>query len=100
MLIYNVTTQISHQIHEAWVAWMKEKHIPEVMTKGCFTRFQFVRLLDIDESESVTYATQYYADSKAAYSRYVELYADALREDALKSWGNHAIDFRSLMQIV
>ena len=100
MLIYNVTTQISHQIHEAWVAWMKEKHIPEVMTKGCFTRFQFVRLLDIDESESVTYATQYYADSKAAYSRYVELYADALREDALKSWGNHAIGFRSLMQIV
>ena len=100
MFIYNVTTQVSLQIHEAWVAWMQEKHIPEVMTKGCFTRFQFVRLLDIDESESVTYATQYYADSKAAYSRYVELYADALREDALKSWGNHAIGFRSLMQIV
>ncbi len=100
MFIYNVTTQISHQIHDAWVAWMQEKHIPEVLATGCFTKFQFVRLLEVDESESVTYATQYYAASKADYNRYIELYAGALREDALKSWGNNAIGFRSLMQIV
>ena len=71
MFIYNVTTQISLQIHEAWVAWMQEKHIPQVMATHCFTRFQFVRLLDIDESESVTYATQ---DFKAS-SRNVLAYS-------------------------
>jgi Domain of unknown function (DUF4286) len=100
MYIYNVTTQISHQIHDAWVAWMKEKHIPEVMAKGCFTKFQFVRLLEVDESESVTYATQYYAESKADYNRYVAIHATALREDALKAWGNKTIGFRSLMQVI
>jgi hypothetical protein len=100
MFIYNVTTQISHQIHQAWLAWMQEKHIPEVMAKGCFTKFQFVRLLEVDESESVTYATQYYVESKADYNRYIEIHAAALRADAIKSWGNHAIGFRSLMQVV
>ena len=100
MFIYNVTTQISHQIHEAWLAWMQEKHIPEVMATDCFTKFQFVRLLEVDESDSVTYATQYYAASKANYNRYIQLYANALREEALKSWGNNAIGFRSLMQVV
>jgi hypothetical protein len=98
--IYNVTTQISHQIHEAWVKWMKEKHIPEVMASGCFKRFQFVRLLEVDESESYTYATQYYASSKADYNRYIELYASALRKDALDTWGNQFVGFRSLMEIV
>lgn len=100
MFIYNVTTQISHQIHDAWVAWMQEKHIPDVMEKGCFTKFQFVRLLEVDETESVTYATQYYADSKADYNRYIEIYATDLREDAQKVWGNNSIGFRSLMQVV
>ena len=100
MFIYNVTTQISHQIHDAWVAWMQEKHIPEVMATGCFTKFQFVRLLEIDETESVTYATQYYADSKTDYNRYIEIYATDLREDAQKAWGNNSIGFRSLMQVV
>ena len=100
MFIYNVTTQISHQIHEAWVAWMQEKHIPEVMAKGCFSKFQFVRILEVDETETVTYATQYYADSKADYNRYMEIYASDLREDAQKAWGNNAIGFRSLLQVM
>lgn len=100
MFIYNVTTQISHQIHAAWVAWMQEKHIPEVMAKGCFIKFQFVRLLEVDETESVTYATQYYAESKADYNRYIEIYVTDLREDAQKAWGNNTIGFRSLMQVV
>ena len=100
MFIYNVTTQVSLQIHEAWVAWMQEKHIPQVMAKGCFIRFQFVRLLDIEESESLTYATQYYADSKVDYNRYIASYAEALRIDAQKAWGTNAIGFRSLMEVV
>lgn len=100
MFIYNVTTQINHQIHDAWVAWMQEKHLPEVMAKGCFTKFQFVRLLEVDETESVTYATQYYAESKADYNRYIEIYAADLREEAQKAWGTNTIGFRSLMQVV
>jgi len=98
--IYNVTTQIAHEIHEPWVNWMLEKHIPKVMATGCFTKFQFVRLLEIDESESVTYATQYYADNKATYNAYIELHADALRKDAFDTWGNNFVGFRSLMKVV
>ena len=100
MFIYNVTTQIYHQIHEAWIVWMREKHIPEVMETGCFARFQLVRLLEVDETETVTYATQYYANSKADYNRYIALHATALKADAQKTWGTNTIGFRSLMEVV
>ncbi|MEO7531537.1 MAG: DUF4286 family protein, partial [Sediminibacterium sp.] len=66
MFIYNVTTQITHAIHTNWVAWMKEKHIPEVMATGYFTEYRLVRLVDIDESEGLTYAVQYHAESREA----------------------------------
>lgn len=100
MLIYNVTIHLEHSIHEPWVEWMKTKHIPDVMATGCFTQYQFVRLLDTDETEGVTYAAQYYAENRDSYDRYIEQYATALREDATKAWGNKFIGFRSLMQVV
>ena len=70
------------------------------MSKACFVRFQFVRILETDETEGVTYAVQFYAEEKELYDRYIDLFAPALREDALKSWGNKTIAFRSLMEVV
>ncbi len=98
--IYNVTTQVTHQIHEAWLAWMQQTHIPEVMQTGCFIKYQLVRILEVDETEGVTYATQYYAESKADYNRYIQLHAAGLRRLATDAWGNNCYSFRSLMQVV
>jgi hypothetical protein len=100
MFIYNVTIKTSWEIHEAWVKWMKEIHLNDVMATECFTKYQFVKLLEIDEEEGPTYAIQYYCDSKAQYNRYIEKFAPKLRQDGLDLFGNKFIGFRSLMQIV
>ncbi|MBS1592236.1 MAG: DUF4286 family protein, partial [Bacteroidetes bacterium] len=68
MLIYNVTTHVHHTIHQQWLQWMQEKHIPNVMATECFSKHQFVRVLETDETEGVTYAIQYFAESKALYN--------------------------------
>ena len=100
MIIYNVTSKVEHSIHEEWVKWMKEKHIPEVMSKGFFLKFQFVKVLEVDETDGVTYAIQYYANTKEDYQRYIDEFAAALRQDLLNTWGNKFAGFRSLMQVV
>jgi hypothetical protein len=100
MLIYNVTLKVDKSINDAWLLWMKEMHIPEVLATGCFTHHQFVKLLEVDEADGITYAVQYYTESKANYNRYIEMFAPALREAGIKAWGNKFIAFRSLMQVV
>lgn len=100
MLIYNVTIQVNWSIHEAWVKWMKEKHIPDVMKSGCFTDYRFVRLLETDDTDGPTYAAQYFASTRNNYDHYIELYAPLLRKDASDNWGNNFIGFRSLMEVV
>jgi hypothetical protein len=100
MFIYNVTIKPNWEIHEAWVKWMKEIHLNDVMATECFTKYQFVRLLEIDEEEGPTYAIQYYCDSKSLYNRYIEKFAPKLRQDGLNLFGSKLIGFRSLMQIV
>ena len=49
MIIYNVTVNIDHEVHDAWVAWMKDVHIPDVMATGLFLQSRMLRVLADDE---------------------------------------------------
>jgi len=100
MLLNNVTFKITDSIHADWLQWMKEVHIPDVMNTGCFEKFVFGRLLDVDESEGPTYAVQYYAISMAQYNRYIDIYASKLRKDSYDKWGEQFIAFRTLMEVM
>ena len=100
MLIYNVTLKIEWDISADWVEWMKKEHIPQVMDSGCFVRFQFIRILQIDDTEGPTYAVQYHAASNEDYELYLQEFAPVLREHTTKRWGTQIIAFRSIMQLV
>jgi hypothetical protein len=100
MFIYNVTLKIDWTIHDAWLVWMQQEHMPEVMATGCFTSSQLIRLLETDDKEGPTYAAQYFAESKPDYNRYIELHSARLRQKTFDMWGEQLIAFRSLMQII
>ena len=100
MIIYNVTIKVASPIQEAWLQWLKEEHIPDIIGTGCFTRAVITRLLEIDDSEGPTYAVQYHAESKALYNRYTDKHANEMRQKSFDKWGNQFIAFRSVMHIV
>ena len=99
-IIYNVTIKVEAGIADAWLQWLLQEHIPEIMNTGCFISHKVVRLLEVDESEGPTYAVQYGADSKADYNRYIQLHAAGMRQRSIDKWGNGFIAFRSVMQVV
>lgn len=100
MLIYNVTTQVSWNIHEPWLEWMKNEHIPEVLATGMFTHHRMLRLIEVEESEGPTYAVQYFTSSRDRYDYYIKNHAGELRGKAISKWGDQIFSFRSLMEVV
>jgi hypothetical protein len=100
MIIYNVTSHVAHSIHTEWLQWMQEVHIPMVLQTGCFTHYQWVKVLDTDESEGFTYAVQYYASSMQQIEQYQQQFAPQLQQAVKAAWGDEIVSFRSLMQIV
>jgi hypothetical protein len=100
MIIYNVTTQVNNNIHDTWLEWMKNEHIPEVLATGLFTHHRMLRLIEVDESEGPTYAIQYFTTLKEKYDLYLELHAKGLRAKTLQKWGDQIFSFRSLMEVV
>ena len=100
MIIYNVTVKVEGKIADAWLQWLLNEHIPGIMQTKCFVDFKVVRLLEVDDSEGPTYAIQYYAQSKADYNRYIEIYSPEMHNISFKKWGNQFIAFRSVMEVV
>lgn len=100
MIIYNVTIKVQSNIAAAWLQWMQQTHIPEVIATGCFTHAVTLLLLEVDDEEGPTYAIQYHAESKANYNRYIDKFAGEMRQKVFDKWGNQFIAFRSLMQVV
>jgi len=100
MIVYNVTIKITEAIADAWLEWVQQEHILDVIDTGCFTSAKLLRLLEIDDDEGPTYAVQFFAESKSDYNRYIELHAERLKQKSFDKWGNQFIAFRSVMQTV
>ncbi len=100
MILYNITYMVSHEVHEEWLKWMKEIHIPEMIATGLFERNQVLRLLEVDDQEGITYAFQFYAATIGNYNTYITNYAPALRLKANQKWGDKVLGYRTLMEIV
>lgn len=100
MIIYNVTTNIHESVHDTWLHWMRETHIPQVLETGKFTSAKLVRVLVDEEMGGKTYAVQYLTDSKETLQRYYDHDAPALREEAHKLFGDMALSFRTELELV
>ena len=99
-IIYNVTTQVEQHIAIAWLQWIREEYIPDIISTGCFTHATILQLIEVDEAQGPTYAIQYHADSKAFYNRYIEIFAEEMGKKITDKWGNQVIAFRSVLQVV
>jgi hypothetical protein len=100
MIIYNITTKITHTIEAPWLQWQQEEHIPEILQTTLFTEYKMFRLLEHDDAEGNTYVVQFTATSIENYQRYLNEFATSLRQKAFNKWGNQFISFRSLLEVI
>ena len=84
MLIYNVTTHIEASVHEEWLAWMKETHIPDVLATGKFLNAKMGKVLIDEDKGGSTYSVQYLTVDRATLEKYYAEDAPRLREAASK----------------
>lgn len=99
MFIYNVTVNISDDVHQKWLQWMKEVHIPDVMKTGCFIDSQILKVLYV-EDEGHTYSIQYKFLEMMDIERYQKEFASGLQAEHKTLFADKYAAFRTLLQIV
>lgn len=99
MIIYNVTTLVEASIHEHWLTWMNEIHIPEVLATGKFSEARFCRVMAAGEDE-ITYSVQYVAPNREFLEMYYKENAASLREKVVHKFGDKVLSFRTELELI
>lgn len=99
MIIYNVTVNIDADVHNEWLKWMKEIHIPDVMKTGLFIENKICRIL-AEEQGGLSYSIQYLCKDMATFKKYEQEFAPKLREEHSLRFAGKFAAFRTLLEVV
>jgi len=99
MIIYNVTVNIDNDVHDEWLKWMKEKHIPDVMATGYFLENKLCKVL-VEEEQGTTYSFQYTCASIDDLKEYQRTHAPRLQKDVADKYANKFVAFRTVLEVV
>ncbi len=100
MILYNVTLNVREDIHEEWLNWMKETHIPNVLKTKCFSESRIYRVLTPEPEKGVNYSVQYYANNIEDFERYQIEHAALIQTEHSEKYNGKFTIFRSIMERV
>lgn len=98
MYIYNVTVNIEESVHEDWLNWMKEVHIPEVLATGLFIDNRLCKVM-IEEEQGITYSIQYRLKDLASLDVYQKNFAPKLQVEHSTRYRDKFVAFRTILRI-
>ncbi len=99
-IIYNVTINIEESIHDAWLNWIKTKHIPDMLATKKFTQAKMCKVLVEEDMGGVTYSVQYLCKDMETLQKYYKEDADKMRAEGAKLFPNKFVAFRTEMEII
>lgn len=100
MILYNVTLSVDVDIHDEWLYWMQQEHLPEVMATGCFESYRMHRIIGGDQGDSVSYAVGYVCKDMKTMHQYQVQYGPALQAKTASKYADKCLAFRTLMEII
>jgi hypothetical protein len=100
MLLYNVTVGVDRDIEMEWLQWVKEKHIPDVLSTGMFVSSRIYKVLHDQDDGTISYSMQYFAESIDHVQQYLEVFAPALIEEHRLKFYNKHVAFQTLLEEV
>ena len=97
MFIYNVTVNVEDDVHDDWLKWMKEVHIPDVMATNMFLRNRIFEVM-VENEKGTTYSIQYELLDMETLQLYQQLYAPKLQQEHKKRYKDKVLAFRTLLR--
>lgn len=97
-VIYNVTVNIDHDVHDEWLQWMKTNHIPDVLSTGLFLEAKLSKIV-AEESGGLSYSIQYLCDNQAKFDLYEKSHAPRLQHEHNAKYNGKFAAFRTMLRV-
>jgi hypothetical protein len=100
MIIYNETVNVNIPVHDLWMKWLQEEHLPEIMATNTFYDVKIYQLITVDDIDGPTYSIQFYAKSMKEYYLFIKEFDTDLRSKSAQKWGNEIFSFKTTLKSI
>ena len=99
MIVYNDTVILDDTVEQEWLDWMKNVHIPLVMSTGYFSSYRLLNIID-SPNEGITYCVQFNADTIEQFQEYYTKHLFKHQDLHQQQFNERFVLFNTLMKTV
>ncbi len=99
MYIYSVKCRVNKEIASEWEAFFIDKHLDDLVKTGCFTHYEFRKLMS-DDPISSYYISNYHYRSQGDLDIYNSNYASDLKQDVVDRFNGKFQAERSIYKVL
>ncbi len=98
MILYNITFNVELDAVNDFKRYLQEKHIPSLSFGEDLVEHKFFRLLNVDESETITMTLQYFLKDMGTYNQHLVVIDRALKKEIYELYGEKVLYFCSVLE--
>ena len=98
MVIYEVNLSVNNLIYKHYIKWLKN-HISKMLTFKCFYKYHLYEVPS-NNSDQKKICVHYYVDSLEDLEYYFNNYAEEMKLDGLKIFGDNFSASRRILSIL
>lgn len=100
MIIFNTTYLVSESSCEAWLEWVRNQHIPFMMSTDCFTLPQLSKVITEDPQDGISFALQFTTANLDTLTDWSRRYENSFREELSRLFGTDVLCFSTFLEIM
>lgn len=100
MLIFNTTYKISNPIEYAWIAFIKEIHIPFMTNESVFCNPQIAKIVGSTDNEGVSYSVQFQISDMDTLTIWHKSNAEEFQLSFQNAFANEVHFFSTVLEII
>lgn len=100
MIIYNTTFAVSDKVYGAFLKWLKEKHLPQMLGSGYFEQPTVSRVLTDEEQDGSSISVQLRARDLTDISKWKEERGDLFEMEVSSLFSVEVLYFSTFMEII
>lgn len=98
MILYNITFNVELDTVADFKSYLQQTHIPSLQLGDDILEYKFLRLLNVDESETMTMTLQYFLKDMGTYNQHLVVIDRVLKNELYKLYGDKVLYFCSVLE--
>ena len=100
MFIFNTTYLVSDEVHETWLDWVRNQHIPFMIDSTYFSHPQVARVITSDKQDGTSFSVQFHVKDLQTLKLWKKEYSSLFQENCTNQFGTEVNFITTLLELV